>query len=47
MAVLALITIPGDADELLKRYDEHEAMTRHLPTPGLISHTVARAPTAS
>jgi hypothetical protein len=44
MAVLALITLPGDPDELLKLYDQHDGETRHLPTTGLVSHTVARTP---
>lgn len=44
MAVLALITLDGDPEELLAKYDRQDAATRDLPTPGLISHTVARTP---
>lgn len=45
MAVLAIITLTGDPEALLKGYDAHEAATRQLPRTGLVSHTAARTGT--
>lgn len=45
MAVLAIITLDGDPDTLLKMYDQMDEATVDVPTTGLISHVAARTAT--
>lgn len=42
MAVVAIISLAGDPDELLAAYDVMDGVTRDVPTDGLLFHTAAR-----
>lgn len=42
MAVVAIITLEGEPEGLLKAYDAMDSVTKHIPTDGLLFHTAAR-----
>ncbi len=44
MAVLALMNITGDPDDLLKAFDDVATATQDLPRTGLVWQAVSRTP---